>query len=313
MCFFSSVCLIFIFIIIFPLYLFSFPFFSIGEDPNGQTDQTLTGEISRVGSKLGGQTSSSTVSISNGGSLGERREDYSSIDQSHVASVIQRLGPSSAKGSSLRHAAASFYSYQQDRSRSPSPARGNGSHYHDTVAVAAASQHHRSAAPSPPHSHSHSLHHHHHQQQQPHLSSAAANGNYATALAHQRLYQSSSPSKMIMMDGESSPYSQQLQQHLHGVGHGSLTSTAAATSSSSSSSSSSTSSNSNHHHSSSIYRVDDLASRSHRLEEALLRASRKSPPMPPSTSSSQQSQNAGANHSGRTSADELMELKKRSG
>ena len=241
-----------------------------------------------------------------------------------MASVIQRLGgPSSTNGSSLRHTAASFYSYQQDpRSRSPSPARVNGdTHYNGALAAAAAaaSQHHRSA-PSPPPHHSHSLYQHH----QPHLSVLSANGSsYSAALVHQRSYQSS---PKMMIDAEScSSYSQQLPQ-LHSGGHGSLTSTAAATSSSSSSSSTSSSSNSridrDHHSSSSTlyHRVDDLASRSHRLEEALLRASRKSPPMPASTSSFQQSQNAGSggggggNHSnGRTSADELLELKKRSG
>jgi len=60
------------------------------------------------------------------------------------------------------------------------------------------------------------------------------------------------------------------------------------------------------------YRVDDLASRSHRLEEALLRASRKSPPAV--APSSQQFHAGSSNGSGRNSAaDELLELKKRTG
>lgn len=58
------------------------------------------------------------------------------------------------------------------------------------------------------------------------------------------------------------------------------------------------------------YRVDDLASRSHRLEEALLRASRKSP----TTVGAPSQQFHPGSSSGRNStAEELLELKKRTG
>jgi hypothetical protein len=127
----------------------------------------------------------------------------------------------------------------------------------------------------------------------------------------------------MMLDAE--PYS----QHVHAGYLNSVASSSNLHHSSSSSNSSSTHP--------SYSRVDDLASRSHRLEEALLRASRKSPPVPApanalpvataaavavavaaSSSSSSSSSSAATAHfnagnSGRTSADELLELKKRSG
>ena len=254
-----------------------------GEEPNGQPDQTLIGE--EVGAKLGytivgpairrDEVSSSVVS--NGG--------YSSaLDHPHVTSVIQRSGPSppsssyAANGS--RHAVA-FYSYQQARSRSPSPARGGGSHCNGVMA--STGQRAAGTAASPLHSHS------------------VSNGS--SAASSQRSYQSSPK----MQDAEL--YSQQQQGGYHSVA-----------SSSNHHSSSSSSTSSTHP---SYPRVDDLASRSHRLEEALLRASRKSPPVPPppvaaaSSSSSSSSSSAAAHfnagNSGRTSADELLELKKRSG
>lgn len=58
------------------------------------------------------------------------------------------------------------------------------------------------------------------------------------------------------------------------------------------------------------YRVDDVTSRSNRLEEALLRASTKGSAV---SSASGLSPAPSASSSGRTSADELLELKKRSG
>lgn len=273
-------------------FFFSLSFslsFPVGEEPNGQPDQTLIGE--EVGAKLGYTTvgpvlrrdeSSSSV-IGNGGS-------YSALDHPHVTSVIQRSGPSppsssyAANGS--RHAAA-FYSYQQARSRSPSPARG-GSHCNGVMATTG--QRAAGTAASPLHSHS------------------VSNGS--SAASSQRSYQSSPK----MLDAEPYSQNQQQQQQQHG-GYNSV-----ASSSNHHSSSSSSTSSSAHP---SYPRVDDLASRSHRLEEALLRASRKSPPVPPppvaaaSSSSSSSSSSAtahfNAGNSGRTSADELLELKKRSG
>lgn len=274
-----------------------------GEEPNGQPDQTLLGE--EVGNKLG-----YTVGP------GLRRDDVSSPINSngatvyalaeqhgHVASVIQRSGPSppsssyASNGSGSRHAAA-FYSYQQTSSRSPSPARG-GAHCNGVVAATMAGQRATGTAASPLHSN-------------------VSNGS--SAASSQRSYQSSPK----MQDAEplySQPaqlHQQPAQQQLHGVLYNNNNNSLA--SSSNHHSSSSSTSSSTHP---SYPRVDDLASRSHRLEEALLRASRKSPPVPPaplaaaSSSSSSSSSSAAAHFnpgsSGRTSADELLELKKRSG
>lgn len=279
--------------------------FNLGEEPNGQPDQTLIGE--EVGTKLvyGSNVSSgsalrrdespSSSVINHGG--------YSALDHpTHVTSVIQRSGPPSTPSSSAyavngsRNLAAAFYSYQQARSRSPSPARG-GSHCNGGVAPAANGGQ-RATAASPLHSHS------------------VSNGS--SAASSQRSYQSS---PKMMLDAE--PYS----QHVHAGYLNSVASSSNLHHSSSSSNSSSTHP--------SYSRVDDLASRSHRLEEALLRASRKSPPVPApanalpvataaavavaaSSSSSSSSSSAATAHfnagnSGRTSADELLELKKRSG
>ncbi|XP_059353594.1 mucin-2-like isoform X2 [Daphnia carinata] len=258
-----------------------------GEEPNGQPDHTLIGED--VGTKLVYNSSGSALRIDETTSSVINNGAYS-LDHPHVTSVIQRSGPSPPSSSSYaaigsRHAAA-FYSYQQTRSRSPSPARG--AHCNGSVNVANGQ---RTAAASPLHSHS------------------VSNGS--SAASSQRSYQSSPK----MQDAE--PFAQQPSGYLNSV----------ASSSNHHSSSSSSTSSSTHP---SFPRVDDLASRSHRLEEALLRASRKSPPMPlqtslpaatavaASSSSSSSSSSATAAHfnaanSGRTSADELLELKKRSG
>uniref|UniRef100_A0A0P4XQM7 Max-binding protein MNT n=1 Tax=Daphnia magna TaxID=35525 RepID=A0A0P4XQM7_9CRUS len=263
-----------------------------GEEPNGQPDQTLIGED--VGTKLVYSSSGSALRIDQTTSSVINNGGYS-LDHPHVTSVIQRSGPSTPSSSSYavngsRHVAAAFYSYHQTRSRSPSPARGGGAHCNGSVNVTNG-QRTASAATSPLHSHS------------------VSNGS--SAASSQRSYQSSPK----MQDAE--PFPQQPSGYLNSV----------ASSSNHHSSSSSSNSSSTHP---SFPRVDDLASRSHRLEEALLRASRKSPPMPPQTSlpvatavaasssSSSSSSSAAAAHfnaanSGRTSADELLELKKRSG
>uniref|UniRef100_A0A0P5UNN3 Max-binding protein MNT n=1 Tax=Daphnia magna TaxID=35525 RepID=A0A0P5UNN3_9CRUS len=263
-----------------------------GEEPNGQPDQTLIGED--VGTKLVYSSSGSALRIDQTTSSVINNGGYS-LDHPHVTSVIQRSGPSTPSSSSYavngsRHVAAAFYSYHQTRSRSPSPARGGGAHCNGSVNVTNG-QRTASAAASPLHSHS------------------VSNGS--SAASSQRSYQSSPK----MQDAE--PFPQQPSGYLNSV----------ASSSNHHSSSSSSNSSSTHP---SFPRVDDLASRSHRLEEALLRASRKSPPMPPQTSlpvatavaasssSSSSSSSAAAAHfnaanSGRTSADELLELKKRSG
>lgn len=266
--------------------------FFLGEEPNGQPDQTLIGED--VGTKLVYSSSGSALRIDQTTSSVINNGGYS-LDHPHVTSVIQRSGPSTPSSSSYavngsRHVAAAFYSYHQTRSRSPSPARGGGAHCNGSVNVTNG-QRTASAAASPLHSHS------------------VSNGS--SAASSQRSYQSSPK----MQDAE--PFPQQPSGYLNSV----------ASSSNHHSSSSSSNSSSTHP---SFPRVDDLASRSHRLEEALLRASRKSPPMPPQTSlpvatavaasssSSSSSSSAAAAHfnaanSGRTSADELLELKKRSG
>lgn len=264
-------------------------FVCVGEEPNGQPDQTLIGE--ELGDKLAYSVGGST-SAREEGSIINNGGDY---DHRQVASVIQRSGPppsSYASNGSRLHGAA-FYSYQQHgNSRSPSPARGtthcNGIVSATSHTVARAT----GTATSPLHSHSN-----------------VSNGS-SGASSQERSYQSSPK----MLDAE--PYSQQP----HGGSY--------------SNSNHNNNNNNNHHsssssgsfssvHPSSYPRVDDLASRSHRLEEALLRASRKSPPpvsaAPAASSSSSSSSSSmtaahfSAGNSGRTSADELLELKKRSG
>lgn len=239
-----------------------------------------------VGSSIGREDVTNTSSVISNGAYPLEQHGP------HVASVIQRSGPSPpsssypSNGSGSRHAVA-FYSYQQpSHSRSPSPARG-GAHCNGVVATTMAGQRATGTAASPLHSHSN-----------------VSNGS--SAASSQRSYQSSPK----MMEVE--PYVQ--QQQLHGGYNNNATCSLNHHSSSSSTSSTHPS----------YPRVDDLASRSHRLEEALLRASRKSPPVaPPSTaaaasSSSSSSSSSAAAHfnagnSGRTSADELLDLKKRSG